>query len=68
MMNADQNMDRHAMHQMWIETRGRLPTYTLVEGLGPNVVHACNFFFFFLNEYKTCLLRSRKYGDSSRVF
>ena len=33
--------------KMWTESRGRLPTYLLVGGLGPNVVHACNFFFFF---------------------
>ena len=30
---------------MWIESRGKLPTYLLVGGLGLNVVHACNFFF-----------------------
>ena len=39
---------------MWTESRGRLPTYLFVGGSGPNVVHACNFFFF-LNEYKICL-------------
>ena len=32
---------------MWTESRGRLPTYLLVGGSGPNVVHACKFFFFF---------------------
>ena len=30
-------------------------------GLGPNVVHECNFFFFFfLNEYKICLPGGRR--------
>ena len=32
--------------KMWIESQGRLPTYLLVGGSGPNVVHACKFFFF----------------------
>ena len=38
--------------KMWTESQGRLPTYLLGGGSGPNVVHAP---FFFLNEYKTCL-------------
>ena len=46
--------------KIWTESRGRLPTYLLVRGSGPNVVHACNFFFFFLNEYKTCLPEVKK--------
>ena len=33
--------------------------YLLVGGSGPNVVHACNFFFF-LNEYKICLPGGRR--------
>ena len=33
--------------KMWTESQGRLPTYLLVGGSGPNVVHACKFFFFF---------------------
>ena len=45
--------------KMWIESRGRLPTYLLVGGLGPNVVHACNFVFK-KNEYKICLLGGRR--------
>ena len=45
---------------MWTESRGRLPTYLLVGGSGPNVVHACNFFFFFLSEYKICLPGGRR--------
>ena len=47
---------------MWTESRGRLPTYLLVGGSGPNVVHACNFYFyfFFLSEYKICLPGGRR--------
>ena len=45
---------------MWTESRGRLPTYLLVGGSGPNVVHACSFFFFFLSEYKICLLGGQR--------
>ena len=45
---------------MWTESRRRLPTYLLVGGSGPNVVHACKFFFFFLSEYKICLLGGRR--------
>ena len=41
--------------KIWTESRERLPTYLLVGGLGLNVVHACNFFFFFWYEYKICL-------------
>ena len=47
---------------LWIKmcskSQGRLPTYLLVRGSGPNIVHTCNLFFFFWkkNEYKTCLL------------
>ena len=44
---------------MCTESRGRLPTYLLVGGSGPNVVHICNFFFF-LNKYKICLPRGRR--------
>ena len=44
--------------KMWIEFQGRLPMYLLVGGSGPNVVHACKFFF--LNEYKTCLPEVKK--------
>ena len=33
--------------KMWTKSRGRLPTYLLVGRSGPNVVHACNFFFSF---------------------
>ena len=39
--------------KMWTESQGRLPTYLLMGGSSPNVVHAFNFFFFF--QYKTCL-------------
>ena len=46
---------------MWTESQGRLPTYLLVGGSGPKVVHACNFLFFiFLNEYKICLPREQR--------
>ena len=39
--------------KMWIESLGRLPTYLLMRGSSPNVVHKCNlflflFFFFFI--------------------
>ena len=44
---------------MRTESRGRLPTYLLVRGSGPNVVHACNFFFYF-SEYKICLPGGRR--------
>ena len=36
------------MFWMWTKSRGRLPTYLLVGGSGLNIVHACNFFLFFL--------------------
>ena len=45
---------------MWTESRGRLPTYLLVGRSGPNVVHACKFFFFFLSEYKIRLPGGRR--------
>ena len=41
----------------------------LLEGRsGLNVVHACNFFFFFGMSTRHAYLRSRKYRDSSHVF
>ena len=41
---------------MWTESRGKLPTYHLVGGSGPNVVHACKFFIIiFFNKYKIYL-------------
>ena len=33
--------------KMWTESWGRLPTFLLVRGSGPNVVYACSIFFFF---------------------
>ena len=33
--------------KMWTKSWEWLPTYLLVGGSGPNVVRACNFFFFF---------------------
>ena len=36
--------------KMWTESQGRLPTYLLVRGSGPNVVHTCNHFFFFFGK------------------
>ena len=55
----DEMVSRGHKFKMWTESRGRLPTYLLVGGSGPNVVHACNFFFF-LNEYKICLPGGRR--------
>ena len=42
---------------MWNESRGRLPTYLLVRGLGLNVVHACKVSLF---SYKKIIKRKRK--------
>ena len=61
MMHVDKNADDHVMDQNVTESRGRLPTYLLVGGSGPNVVHARKFFFFFfLSEYKICLPGGRR--------
>ena len=46
MTHVDKNADGHAVDQNLDQSRGRLPTYLLMEGLGLNVVHACNFLFF----------------------
>ena len=40
---------------MWTESRGRLPTYLLVGGPGPNVDHVCKFFFFFFERVQDML-------------
>ena len=56
MMHVDKNADDHVMDKMWTESRGKLPTYHLVGGSGPNVVHACKFFIIiFFNKYKIYL-------------
>ena len=53
--------------KMWTESRGRLPTYVLMGGLGLNVVHACIIFFFF-NEYKICLPGGRRIWALAHAF
>ena len=45
MMNVDQNEDRHVVDQNVDRILGRLPTYLLVKGSGPNVVHAFRVLF-----------------------
>ena len=44
---------------MWTESRGRLPTYLLVGGIRSKH-RSCMRFFFFLNEYRTCLPKVKK--------
>ena len=53
--------------KMWTESRGRLLTYLLVEGIRSKR-SLCMQFFFFLMSTRHAYLRSRKYGDSSHVF
>ena len=50
MMHVDKNADDHVVDQNVDESRERLPTYLLVGGSGPNIVHACKPFFFFLKK------------------
>ena len=48
MVNADKNVDRQAVNQIWTKSPGRLLMYLLVKGSGPNIVYTCSLFFFFL--------------------
>ena len=53
---------------MWTESQERLPKYLLIGGSGPNVVHACNFFFFFWISTRHAYQRSWQNEDFSRAF
>ena len=53
--------------KMWIESRGRLPTYLLVGGSGLNVVHACRIFFFYMStRYAYLWSDGLKFGRASQ--
>ena len=47
MVNADKNVDRHAVNQIWTKSPGRLLMYLLVKGSGPNIFYTFSLFFFF---------------------
>ena len=46
--------------KMWIESLGRLPTYLLMKGSSPNVVHKCNLFLFLFIFFFYCLFFWKK--------
>ena len=53
--------------KMWTESRGRLPTYLLVEGSSLNVVHACSLFFFFFFGKKMSTRHAYQWSDGFEV-
>ena len=59
MTHVDKNADGHVVDQNVDQISREIAYVRLGGGLGPNVVHAC-IFFFFLNEYKTCLPKVKK--------
>ena len=66
MMHVDKNVDSHVVDQNVDQISREIAYVRLGGGLGPNVVHACIFFFGMSTRH--AYLRSRKYGDSSNVF